>query len=141
MKLRLIMLGRTRQPQLRLLLTDYLQRLERFCPVSVHELRSAEALARLAVDPAAVRVVLDATGRRFDSEQFAAWLAAQRDRGVRELAFLCGAAEGVPTSWQQQASLRWSLSPLTLPHELARVVLVEQLYRAWARLSGHPYPK
>ncbi len=141
MTLRLVMLGRTRRSELRALLDDYLGRLQKYCTVTVHELRSPRALDRLGLERGAVRVLLDADGRTFSSVQFAQWLANQRDRGVREVVFLCGAAEGVPPDWQQAADMRLSLSPLTLPHELARVVLAEQLYRAWTWLAGHPYPK
>ena len=63
------------------------------------------------------------------------------DRGIRELVFLCGDAEGFPEEWRKKAQVKLSLSTLTLPHELARVVLAEQLYRAFTILSGHPYNK
>jgi 23S rRNA (pseudouridine1915-N3)-methyltransferase len=59
----------------------------------------------------------------------------------RDLVFLVGGANGLPKSWRESADLLLSLTPLTLPHELARVVLAEQLYRALATLRGHPYPR
>jgi 23S rRNA (pseudouridine1915-N3)-methyltransferase len=64
-----------------------------------------------------------------------------RDRGTRELIFLCGDAEGFPDEIRAQARQRISLSTLTMPYEFARVVLAEQIYRAFAILAGHPYPK
>jgi 23S rRNA (pseudouridine1915-N3)-methyltransferase len=88
-----------------------------------------------------VVVLLDAGGRKFTSAQFAEWIRSCRDRGEREIVFLCGAAEGFPEALAKRASLRISLSPLTFSHELARVMLAEQIYRAFAILSGHPYPK
>jgi 23S rRNA (pseudouridine1915-N3)-methyltransferase len=141
MKIRLVMLGKTRRTELRTIIDDYLVRLRRFTPVESNELRQAAALDRLKTEPTAVWVLLDAGGREFRSEEFAGWLAGLRDRGVREVAFLCGEAEGFPDSWRARARERLSLGRLTLSHELARVVLAEQLYRAFALLAGHPYPK
>jgi 23S rRNA (pseudouridine1915-N3)-methyltransferase len=141
MKIRLVMLGKTRRNELRALIDDYLARLRHFTPVEASELRQAEALARLKTEPTAVWVLLDAGGREFGSEEFAKWLAELRDRGVREILFLCGGAEGFPPSWRNQTRERLSLGRLTLSHELARAVLAEQLYRAFALLAGHPYPK
>jgi 23S rRNA (pseudouridine1915-N3)-methyltransferase len=141
MKLRLVMLGKTRREELRSLADDYLARIRRFTAVELTELRERPAFDRLKIDPAAVLVLLDASGREFHSRQFAQWLGGMRDRGVRELVFLCGDANGFPECWGERAQERLSLSPLTLSHELARVVLVEQLYRAFAILAGHPYPK
>jgi 23S rRNA (pseudouridine1915-N3)-methyltransferase len=106
------------------------------------ELRESSAAARkLKLDPAATVMLLDAGGKQFTSEQFARWLAERRDSGTRELVFLCGDAEGFPEALRRKATARLSLSTFTLPHELARVVLAEQLYRAFAILSGSPYPK
>jgi 23S rRNA (pseudouridine1915-N3)-methyltransferase len=141
MKIRLIMLGKTRRPELRALLDDYLKRLGRFASVECNELKQAAALDRLKREPAAVWALLDAGGRQLDSQQFARWLGGLEDGGTREVAFLCGEAEGFPDSWRERAGERVSLGPLTLSHELARVVLAEQLYRAFALLAGHPYPK
>jgi 23S rRNA (pseudouridine1915-N3)-methyltransferase len=86
-------------------------------------------------------VLLDADGKQFTSSQFARWLGDLRDRGARELVFLCGDAEGFPEDVRNTARQKISLSTLTMPHEFARVVLAEQIYRAFAILSGHPYPK
>jgi 23S rRNA (pseudouridine1915-N3)-methyltransferase len=99
------------------------------------------ALRKLKIDPAATVVLLDAAGKQFTSQQFAKWLGELRDRGVRELVFLCGDAEGFPNELRASARQKISLSTLTMPHEFARVLLAEQIYRAFAILSGHPYPK
>jgi 23S rRNA (pseudouridine1915-N3)-methyltransferase len=141
MKVRLVMLGKTRRPELRALLDEYLGRVRRFAPVEANELRQPDALDRVKTEPTAEWVLLDAAGRQFDSAEFAHWLAGLRDRGARELVFLCGDAEGFPESWRRRARERLSLGKLTLSHELARVVLAEQIYRAFALLAGHPYPK
>ncbi len=141
MKIRLVMLGKTRRNEFRSLVDDYLRRIERFSPVECVELRHEAALARIKADPNAVWVLLDPAGRAFRSEEFAKWLGRLRDRGTREALFLCGDAQGFPASWLARATERLSLGPMTLSHELARVVLAEQLYRAFALLAGHPYPK
>ena len=86
-------------------------------------------------------MLLDAGGKSLDSDALAKWLGELRDRGTRELIFLCGDADGFPTTLRQHAQQKISLSAMTYSHELARVILVEQLYRAFAILSGSPYPK
>ncbi len=142
MKIRLVMLGKTRRAEVRTLLDDYLARIRHHAEVEAVELRDASAAVRKhKFDAAATVVVLDATGRPFTSEEFARWLGERRDRGTRELVFLCGDAAGFPDALRRRATAKLSLSSLTLSHELARVVLAEQLYRAFAILSGSPYPK
>lgn len=143
MKIRLIMLGKTRRAEMRGLVDDYASRIRHYAEIEVSELRdgSPAALRKLKLDPAATVVLLDAAGKQFTSEQFARWLGDLRDRGVRELAFLCGDAAGFPPEIVVAAKQKISLSTLTMPHEFARVALAEQIYRAFAILAGHPYPK
>lgn len=142
MKIRLLMLGKTRRTEMRALLADYATRIRRYAEIEVTEVaNSPAALRKIKADSAAIWVLLDAGGRQFTSLEFARWLADQRDRGTRELVFLCGDAEGFPDEFRHRAQATLSLSTMTLPHELARVVLAEQIYRALAILSGHPYPK
>jgi 23S rRNA (pseudouridine1915-N3)-methyltransferase len=146
MHIRLLMLGKTRRPEIRALLDDYAARIRRFAELEIRELREDSPALRhggraVELIPGATVVLLDAAGKAFDSAQFARWLAALRDRGVREIAFLCGAAGGFPDALARRASLKMSLSPLTFSHQLARVMLAEQIYRAFAQLAGHPYPK
>jgi 23S rRNA (pseudouridine1915-N3)-methyltransferase len=143
MRIQLLFLGKTRRPEIRALVEDYVCRIGHFAEVETLELRedSPAALRKLAITPGATVVLLDAAGKEYDSRQFAAWLRDCRDRGVREIVFLCGAARGFPESLAGRATVRLSLSPLTFSHEVARVMLVEQLYRAFTMLAGHPYPK
>ena len=143
MKIRLLMLGKTRREEARALLDDYTARIRHYADVEVTELREASpaALRKLKLDSNATIVLLDAAGKQFTSQQFAKWLGDFRDRGTRELVFLCGDAEGFPADLRAAAKQKISLSTLTMPHEFARVVLAEQIYRAFAILSGHPYPK
>ena len=142
MKLRLLMLGKTRRPEMRAILDDYVRRISRSCPIEINEVRDADAaVKKLDADRAATAVLLDAGGRSIDSNALAKWLGELRDRGTREIVFVCGDAGGFPESVRQRIPQKLSLSPMTLSHELARVVLAEQLYRAFAILSGSPYPK
>ena len=142
MKIRLVMLGKTRRPELRALLDDYLSRIRHYCEIELVELRQPFAAPRkFKPENAATVVLLDAEGKQFTSQQFARWLAELRQRSTRELVFLCGDAAGFPDDWRRKASTKLSLSTLTLPHELARVMLAEQLYRTFTILAGHPYAK
>jgi 23S rRNA (pseudouridine1915-N3)-methyltransferase len=143
MKIHLVMVGKSRRPEIRTMTEEYLARIRRFTDVQVSELRedSAASLRKLALDSAATVVLLDDAGKTQTSAQFAKWLGETRDRGAREIAFLCGGAEGFPEALRGRATQKLSLSSLTFSHELARVMLAEQLYRAFAILAGHPYPK
>jgi 23S rRNA (pseudouridine1915-N3)-methyltransferase len=143
MKIHLVMLGKTKRPEIRALMDDYVARIGRFAEVQLSELReeSTASLRKLTLDSAATVVLLDDAGKIQSSAQFAKWLGETRDRGAREIAFLCGGAEGFPEILRRRATQKLSLSSLTFSHELARVMLAEQLYRAFAILAGHPYPK
>ena len=142
MRLRLILLGKTRRPELRAVFDDYIKRISRSSPIEVNEVRDGHAaLKHLDADRAATALLLDAGGKPFDSDALARWLAEQRDRGTREIIVVCGDAHGFPESLRKRVTQRLSLSPMTYSHELARVMLAEQLYRAFAILSGSPYPK
>ncbi len=107
----------------------------------VARLIRAEGDKMLAAVPKGARVVtLEVTGRPWSTEQLSSrldfWLAEGRD-----LALMVGGPEGLAPQVQAAADERWSLSPLTLPHPLVRIVVAEQLYRAWSILQGHPYHK
>jgi 23S rRNA (pseudouridine1915-N3)-methyltransferase len=142
MRLRLILLGKTRRPELRAVFDDYIKRISRSSAVDVNEVRDTRAaLKQLDADRAATALLLDAGGKPLDSDALARWLAEQRDRGTREIVIVCGDADGFPESLRERVTQKLSLSPMTYSHELARVMLAEQLYRAFAILSGSPYPK
>lgn len=143
MKIRLIMLGKTRREEARLFVEDYAARIKRYAEIEIVEFRdrSPAALRKLKIEPSSTVVMLDAAGKQFTSPQFANWLGDLRDRGMREVVFLCGDAQGFPDELRSSAKQKISLSTLTMPHEFARVLIAEQIYRAFAILSGHPYPK
>lgn len=103
------------------------------------EVKAAEAeRLRAALRPDERVIALDERGRLLDSEDFAARLSDWLGEG-RDIAFVIGGADGLDAPFLAAADFRWSLSPLTLPHEMVRAVLAEQLYRASTIIAGHPY--
>ncbi len=98
-----------------------------------------EWLGKQAGRTAAVCVLLDSRGREMTSEGFAAWLGTRRDQGAQHIVFAIGPADGWSEAAKERAQLLLSLGPMTLAHSLARLVMAEQLYRAFTILSGHPY--
>jgi len=107
---------------------------------TVAERKSREAALLLAAIPkGAVVVALDERGKSLSSRHFADILTQWRDHGEQEVAFLIGGADGLDASVTAKARLTLSLSAMTWPHLLARVMLLEQLYRAWSLQTGHPY--
>jgi 23S rRNA (pseudouridine1915-N3)-methyltransferase len=150
MRLYLVGVGKLR-PALREVTDDYLRRLGRVVAVEEREAREAghagsavlrreqedERILRLIPDGAAI-TLLDVHGIAWSSEDLAAQLQAWRV-AARDRALVIGGADGVGNAVRERASERWSLGPLTLPHEIARLVVAEQLYRAAMILQGHPY--
>lgn len=129
-----------REPHLRAAMEDYLDRIRRFFPAEELEVRDGERLA--ASVPSRFRTVtLDPAGREMGSEAFAAFVGRAMSDGVSGIAFLVGGPDGLPEGLSKRADLRLSLSKLTLPHRLARIVLAEQIYRAITILRGLPYPR
>ena len=154
MKLRLIWVGKTRDAHLRSLAAEYLKRLSRFARCEVTELRESAAeepracveeegkrvLGALASD--ALTILLDVSGTTsWSSEELAAQIEAWQGHSVREATFVVGGHLGVSEELRRRAQVRWSLSRLTLTHEMARVLLLEQLYRAYTITRGLPYQK
>ncbi len=142
MRIRLLMLGKTRRQELRNVFDDYVKRIGHSLQIEVNEVRDGDAaIKKLDADRGATALLLDAGGKPQDSESLARWLGEQRDRGAREILFICGDADGFPEVLRKRVTEKLSLSPMTYSHELARVMLAEQLYRAFGILSGSPYPK
>jgi len=138
-KLQILFVGRPKDIHANALAEEYVKRVNRFVRCDMQEIKAgrSEPWPRGANT---MRILLDPSGRLMDSAEFARMIerAAMQSR---EIVFVIGGADGVPEQWRKQADLLLSLSPLTLPHELARVVLAEQLYRAVATWRGHPYPR
>lgn len=140
MRIRLIAAG-TRLPDwVDAGVADYARRFGRglkFEIVDVPLAREAERM-RLALRDGDYVVALEVQGRAMTTPQLAEWLAARMASG-RDLALLVGGPEGLDARLSEAADFRWSLSPLTWPHALVRILVAEQLYRAHSLLQGHPY--
>lgn len=142
MKLRVAWVGRTREAAIQSLGAEYIKRLARYVSVETHELLSEDAVLKLATKPGRttpVLVLLDSRGKQLSSEELADLLRQQQERGTQELIFAVGPSDGWSEDARKRATKLLSLSKMTLPHELARVVLLEQLYRGFTILAGHPY--
>ena len=125
------------------LTTMYLDRISTYARAATESFRDEGALFawidRQQKRAPAVIVLLDSRGRQLTSEAFAEWLSRQRDTGAQLILFAIGPADGWTEASRKRATLLLSLGPMTLAHQLARLVLTEQLYRAFTILAGHPY--
>ena len=139
MKLLLYFVGKARDPRANALAADYVERSARYLRCEMREVL-AERFDPWSKHPSATKILLDPGGRVFDSKKFAA-LISKAELEARDLVFLVGGATGLPAEWRGKDGVLLSLSAMTFPHELARVMLAEQIYRALAGLRGHPYPK
>jgi 23S rRNA (pseudouridine1915-N3)-methyltransferase len=153
MRVRLIWVGKTRDAHLRALADEYLKRLGRFTRIEITELRESAArderegiadegrriISALRSD--ALAVLLDVEGKQWSSLELAGEFERWQTGGMKEVAFITGGPYGISPEVAKRAQLRWSLSRLTLTHEMARVVLLEQLYRAHTIIQGLPYQK
>jgi 23S rRNA (pseudouridine1915-N3)-methyltransferase len=121
----------------------YLDRIAPYAKIEALAFREEEALfafvARQRTRTPAWLVLLDSRGEAFSSEELARWLAVRRDAGQQSMVFAIGPASGWSEGARSQAQATLSLGRMTLPHELARLVMAEQLYRAFTILAGHPY--
>jgi 23S rRNA (pseudouridine1915-N3)-methyltransferase len=143
-KIVVIAVGKVKQPGLRSELDDYFGRLRRYATFSEIELKDggdAEVAARFdkAIPARAQRIALEVEGRALSSQGLADLVARAELTAVPALAFLIGGAYGLPKAVSQAAEVRLSLSTMTLPHRLARLVLAEQVYRAFTILRNEPY--
>lgn len=143
MKLQIAWIGKTKEAAFRALTEEYLRRISRYAGAESHEMSSEDALLELTESASGrtrpVLILLDARGRQFTSEEFAELLRDQQDRGTQNLFFAVGPADGFTDKARRSADLVLSFGKMTLAHELARIVLLEQIYRAFTILKGHPY--
>jgi 23S rRNA (pseudouridine1915-N3)-methyltransferase len=139
MKIFLYFIGKPKDAHANALAEDYRGRAARYAPVEMREIRP-ERVDLFAKHPTARKVFLDPAGKPMDSAGFAA-LVSKAEFEARDLVFLIGGHDGLPAGWAARADLLVSLSAMTFPHELARAMLAEQIYRAFATLRGHPYPR
>ena len=139
MKIFLYFIGKPKDPHTNAVAEDFLGRAARYCRPEMREIKPDRA-DLWNKHPGARKVLLDPAGRAMDSAAFARWLAGAEMDG-RDLVFVIGGHDGLPPAWKAWADLLLSLSAMTFPHELARAMLAEQIYRAFATLRGHPYPR
>jgi len=153
MRIRVIWEGKTKDEHLRALQEDYLARITRFSDITVQEMSpQRRSIARgrklspteqrwLEKLKGSSKVVLDARGREWTSDEFAEWLGQRAVHGTREVAFLVGGPDGFSAAFRERADLLLSLSRLTLTSDWARTLLLEQIYRGFTILRGFPYPR
>ena len=152
MRFRIIWPGKTKDARLRALIEDYTKRLSHFVRCEVTELREAGRVDKTGIAreskrisdglrQGAVTVLLDPEGTEWTSQQLADQVRSWESNGIKEVAFIVGGPYGVAPELVAAADKRWSLSRLTLTHEMARVLLLEQLYRAYTIVHGLPYQK
>ena len=145
MKILIYYVGKPRDPNANRMAEEFIQRSTRYARCEMREIHPAR-FDPWAKHPSATKVLLDPGGQPMDSQKFAKLVSAA-EREARDLVFLVGDAAGLPEVWKETSrrtgggGMLLSLSQMTMPHELARVVLAEQIYRAFTLLRGHPYPK
>ncbi|NKN36832.1 23S rRNA (pseudouridine(1915)-N(3))-methyltransferase RlmH [Agrobacterium sp. a22-2] len=101
--------------------------------------REEAALLEKALPDGAFLIALDERGKAMDSPEFAEFIGSHRDRSLRDMAVLIGGADGLDPDLRQKAGIALNLGRMTWPHQLVRILIAEQLYRAVTILSGHPY--
>jgi 23S rRNA (pseudouridine1915-N3)-methyltransferase len=150
MKFKFLWVGKTRDPNWKALQDEYLRRLSHFVKYEIGEVRDASGADSIDIEgndllaklnQTSFVILLDPDGRHVSSHGLAAELDKWQNRGFREVAFIIGGAKGVSSKVAERADLTLSLSFLTFTHEMARVVLAEQLYRAFTIIKGFPYQK
>jgi 23S rRNA (pseudouridine1915-N3)-methyltransferase len=139
MKMTLAWVGKTKEPAIAALTSEYVKRIARYLPTESVEARDEKAVLERAAKDRATLVLLDARGKQITSEELAAFVGKHQDSGTQRLMFAIGPADGWTGDARAKAAFTLSLGKMTLAHELARVVMLEQVYRAWTIIKGHPY--
>jgi 23S rRNA (pseudouridine1915-N3)-methyltransferase len=138
MKLAVLAVGKLRDAWVKEGCDEYARRVQGKLPVEIVEVKSSADLER-RIPPRYQVWALDERGKQLSSTELAGELRRHMDTGETGIAFLIGGADGLPADLTQRAHVRWSLGRLTLPHRLARLILLEQLYRALSIVRGEPY--
>lgn len=150
MKFRFVWIGKTKEKNWRALQTEYLQRLSHFVKFEIAEIRESQPHETKEVEgkrilenlnEGAFVVSLDVAGKQISSHELAQEIENWQNRGLREIAFIIGGQDGISEAVAGKADLCLSLSKMTLTHEAARVLLVEQIYRGFTILKNYPYQK
>jgi 23S rRNA (pseudouridine1915-N3)-methyltransferase len=150
-KIKIAWMGKTKEPTIQVLTDEYLKRISRYVPVEGLAVRDEAALLQMCGRGApgkasktasagkSTLLLLDSRGKQFSSEEWARFLGDYQDRNPLPLVFAVGPADGFSEEARSAAQHTISLGRMTLTHELARVVLLEQVYRGFTILKGHPY--
>ncbi len=139
MKIKVAWIGKTKEPAIDVLTNEYLKRISRYADIAGLSLKNEAAILSLAGGKQRHKLVLlDSRGKQFSSEDLAEFLEREQLNAI-PLLFAIGGSDGFSEETRRHAGFTLSLGKMTLPHELARVVLVEQLYRAFTILKHHPY--
>ncbi len=146
MKLRVLWIApkvRSKEPAYDALTREYIVRIANYQPIEASDVPSEEALLKMVERSAGrtspVLILLDSKGKEMSSEEFASFIESQQSADVQQLIFAVGPADGFSQETRNLAHKLLSLGKMTLPHELARVVLLEQIYRAFTIIRKHPY--
>ncbi len=139
MKVFLYFIGKPRDSHSNAIAAEFMKRSSRYAVCEMREI-SPERFDLFSRHAAARKTFLDPAGRPASSADFVKLVADAEQTGL-DLVFLVGGHDGLPQTWKGRADLLLSLSPMTFPHELARAMLAEQIYRAFTTLRGHPYPR
>jgi 23S rRNA (pseudouridine1915-N3)-methyltransferase len=139
LKLLLYFIGKPKDPHANALAEEYIKRVSHYATARMAEIRP-DRFDPFDKHPTAKKILLDPLGKAMDSNGFAQMVAAAELR-THDLVFVVGGHAGLPAEWRPRADVLLSLSAMTMPHEVARAVLAEQIYRAFTILRGHPYPR
>lgn len=139
MKIWVYFIGKPRDASSNAIAAEFLKRSSRYAACEMREIQP-DRFNPWSRHPAAAKVLLDPAGRELSSAGFTDLIARAEMEG-RDQIFVLGGADGLPPEWRPRADLLLSLSRMTYPHELARAMLAEQIYRAFTTLRGHPYPR
>ncbi|HYO81229.1 MAG TPA: 23S rRNA (pseudouridine(1915)-N(3))-methyltransferase RlmH [Bryobacteraceae bacterium] len=139
MKLTILFIGKPRDAAANAIAAEFVKRTTRYAQCEMREIQVGR------YDPwerhtSALKVLLDPAGRAWTSAHFVEFISRTQTEG-RDIVFVLGGHDGLPPEWRPRADLLLALSPMTFPHELARAMLAEQIYRAFTTLRGHPYPR
>ena len=156
MQIRFLWIGKTKNPAIRSLIADYLERIRHLGPCEAMEARDISKRSSLSsasrieaegeellkhIPAGGRRVVLDEKGSQFASREFARWLESEQNHGARVLTFVIGGPEGLSRMVSDKSNLLLSLGKMTWTHEMCRVLLLEQIYRALCITRNIPYHK
>jgi 23S rRNA (pseudouridine1915-N3)-methyltransferase len=146
LKIRIAWIGKTKEPAIQALTEEYLKRISRYAQTEGVALRDEDALLQLcgragqsSTAKKSTLVLMDSRGKQFSSEGFARFLGDYEERNPLPVVFAIGPADGFGEVTRSAAQHTLSLGAMTMAHELARIVLLEQVYRAFTILKGHPY--